>query len=409
MEKINNHTEQALSRLITAYKDKPEFNKFMAILVSDIQDIENALEAFYTIFDIDNSVGKQLDNIGIFIGQPRNAASDEEYRTFLKAKIAINIGSGTIDDILIAWSTIIPNGNIELVENFPAEIELHTDAILTPEQWDFIKKFDSILVGGVRLGNIVNYDETNAFAFAGELVKDAIDGFDAGPSDGIVGYTNPTMTSNNFSFYVELLKRTGLSNGDEYLYRSGGETRPEIFLRTTGNDFSFTYYDSNFVSTTVSSSITTTEKFVKIFVNATTSGTDLILDLWIDGLKVDTITTTTLPEYVFELAKSSANAHIGKWGDSASESGTNSAMSNLTFYSQSKSDNDIENILSTYNINDSDIVFNEPFDYSTKGSIYYGTEQYIEIQEAEYIDNPNTGGFGDINDANVGGKLATII
>lgn len=177
IKKITTHIEDAKSRIITQYKGDRGLERMISSSASQIQDLENSVQELYSRLNIDSMSGTQLDLIGTIIGQPRSGQEDIVYRVFLKAKIGVNVSSGTIEDILSVWQILLPNADIELIENFPAEVMITTDAILSDAEAEFIKDFDEILSAGVGFGGVVNYDPENAFAFADDIDDPNTGGF----------------------------------------------------------------------------------------------------------------------------------------------------------------------------------------------------------------------------------------
>lgn len=161
---ISNHLELMKNRVISQWKDDPTINAFVEALAEQKQEEETMFQTLYSRLLIDSMIGEQLDGIGDIVGEPRGSKSDIIYRRFLKAKIGKNMSSGTIEDVTAVWKILIPDYTVQLIENYPCEVELQTDAPLTDPEWEFIKSFDDILTAGVRLAGVVSFED-NAFAF----------------------------------------------------------------------------------------------------------------------------------------------------------------------------------------------------------------------------------------------------
>jgi len=130
-----------LSRLAHPYQGQPNLASFISALLAQYVDIESNLCAFLDNFDCDTAVGDQLDIIGRLVGLPRTVCNvfrappfgfintsgepccnddvlgwcegewvkdglqftdytfndDDEYRTFIKAKIISNAFDGSLD------------------------------------------------------------------------------------------------------------------------------------------------------------------------------------------------------------------------------------------------------------------------------------------------------------------------
>lgn len=112
--KIDNHVEQALSRLRQQFKDKPNIETWISILVAPMQRLEDALYQLLTERGIDDAVGAQLDRLGKIVGQPRDGRTDETYRRFIRARISVNTSNGTIEDVLTVTRLVLDDDDITL-------------------------------------------------------------------------------------------------------------------------------------------------------------------------------------------------------------------------------------------------------------------------------------------------------
>lgn len=124
IEKINNHREQALKRLLEQYKDKPNFIEMITIYTKQIQEIENMFFDLLEKRGIDEAEGAQLDGIGTILNQSRIGLSDDNYRGLLYSKIAEYNSEGTIEDILNIARLVIRADSYELQEYYPASFIL---------------------------------------------------------------------------------------------------------------------------------------------------------------------------------------------------------------------------------------------------------------------------------------------
>jgi hypothetical protein len=189
--KITDHVQQAYNRILHQYK-RPHLNaqeyaestqvpKLLEALYSEgTQGLEDA--AFSTInkLDIDNNEGAALDLIGEIVGQGRNNLADAEYRLYLKGKIALNSSNGTSDDIYQIWNAFSFATAADILEVFPAGIEIVTNTAPPADYLPIIRDYiDKALGVAISLVGIVAYDPTDAFQFAeGDTsITDPIHGF----------------------------------------------------------------------------------------------------------------------------------------------------------------------------------------------------------------------------------------
>ena len=188
-EQITTHIEDAKARLLFQYKGKTNIEALLDSLGGQqIQDLENILFDIGTRLNIDNSIGVQLNNIGIIVGQPRNGQDDATYRLFLKAKSGRNVSEGDIERVLSIWKIITGGTVVQVIENFPAEIELFSD-IPVPDALasDAFDLMQDVVGAGVRVISSVIGSDT-PFGFEGRV---GALGFDSIISNGNNTSTTP--------------------------------------------------------------------------------------------------------------------------------------------------------------------------------------------------------------------------
>lgn len=125
---ITDHVEQAKERL--AGRDKtPNTEAFIGILTGQIQDAEDAWWQLYAERGVNDAVGAQLDDIGVIVGQPRDGASDDDYRRFLSARIAANNSEGTLNDFIKVARSIINDASltVRLEPQYPAALVVYIE------------------------------------------------------------------------------------------------------------------------------------------------------------------------------------------------------------------------------------------------------------------------------------------
>lgn len=147
MQRIEDHADRAAARLLEQLRDKPRINSLVRLLAEQVQALEDALHQLYTDRTLETAVGAQLDVLGALVGQARQSYTDEEYRTHIRARIRLNLSSGTIPDLIAIFRTLVPApGTLELFEHFPAGLHLRIRGIA------FTPAFARMLVKFLRLG-----------------------------------------------------------------------------------------------------------------------------------------------------------------------------------------------------------------------------------------------------------------
>jgi len=159
IDQRGDHEALAVSRFLDQFKNAAKLKALAASYAAQIQDLEDA--AFEVILErvLDNAVGAQLTVIGKIVQQPRTTADDAEFKTAIRARIAINLSHGTPEDLIKVAGLILTGGErFEIREEPPAQIRITVlDPItITPELAQDL--LDSADAGGVRL--LLNYTST---------------------------------------------------------------------------------------------------------------------------------------------------------------------------------------------------------------------------------------------------------
>ena len=202
------HEAQAVSRLLTQFRDATTLQGYIKALMSEANPIEMALFDTLTKRGIDTAEGVQLDILGDIVGQSREIVdasaltffgyvgaptnvggygsarylsegestigtrdlTDEEYRLFIRARVAKNHSSGTINDTVNLVSFIVGSTNIIVTDGTePAtfsvgvlEDDITANAKIFISQSDLIPK-----PAGVQIDKLFTFPSTGAFAYAG--------------------------------------------------------------------------------------------------------------------------------------------------------------------------------------------------------------------------------------------------
>lgn len=165
--KIDDHVAQAVAREITPFKDKPRFEALLSSHVSQMQDIEDATHEVFLSRIIDNSTGASLDVIGSIVGQSRNGASDDSYRSFIRARSRVNLSDGKIEQLIqitkLLFGTQTP---IRVVEYYPATLEIEIRDAASSDANAFALLLKRARAAGVALQFIYSAsDDDESFLF----------------------------------------------------------------------------------------------------------------------------------------------------------------------------------------------------------------------------------------------------
>lgn len=117
------HESDGLSNLLDQYIDKPRMRSFLASLLENIDELEQASIDVYAGMSPYTAIGNQLDILGKIAGQNRGELTDDQYRLFILARILVNRSNGTIPE-LIEIIERLGIAKIEIREYFPSAYDV---------------------------------------------------------------------------------------------------------------------------------------------------------------------------------------------------------------------------------------------------------------------------------------------
>lgn len=124
---IPNHEALAWRRLLSQDWMKPRIVALASAFGVTVQEAEDALFDLLTGRLLDDATGDVLDKWGALVGEDRGALGDADYRRFIQARILVNTGDSTPDELIAIWSIITgPNEHVRYMDMFPAGYHLHT-------------------------------------------------------------------------------------------------------------------------------------------------------------------------------------------------------------------------------------------------------------------------------------------
>jgi len=177
IDKIYNHYEQAISRLLQQYKNKPNIASILKIYCQQIQELEtiffqliNSIQLINAInltteggdlllteddFEIVFTEGEQvtgdlMDRIGALIECSRNDLSDGDYFTKIINKIEVNIANGRVPQVINIFKRITNSDKVRIYFTYPASFVINSDEntwLLSNSEVKTI--FDIIVAAGV--------------------------------------------------------------------------------------------------------------------------------------------------------------------------------------------------------------------------------------------------------------------
>ncbi len=105
---------------------KPRFHALAAAVLSQVMDLFGLLSAVQSSIALDSAVGVSLDAVGALAGMPRPASntSDEDYRFYLRARIAASQWNGTNETLPDILSIAFPGRTARLVDHQDGTVTL---------------------------------------------------------------------------------------------------------------------------------------------------------------------------------------------------------------------------------------------------------------------------------------------
>ncbi len=180
------HVTEAIANLVEQFKSKLKLNFLLQSYIEEIQDLEVALFEVLEERGIATSIGAQLDGLGSIVGEERLGRSDDDYRTAIIARIGINVGSGTPEDIIGYLTLVAAGSDIELEEFFPASLTARVVDALTADEATVIGNLlKEIKAAGVGI-DLVYGISSDALLKKFDLTVSANQTFDQGKFSGVI-------------------------------------------------------------------------------------------------------------------------------------------------------------------------------------------------------------------------------
>jgi len=172
-EPVENNDRQATAAglLIDLFREKPLFLKLLSSYVDETQELENEIFELRNAFWVDTAIGAQLDGIGQIVGITRDGASDTIYRIRIKARILINLSSGTPNQILELVRALSPASAPDPTYTpwFPAAFAIGVTGLTLAEVAEISDAIIETTPLGVRSNFVYSLDtDANTFQFSSD-------------------------------------------------------------------------------------------------------------------------------------------------------------------------------------------------------------------------------------------------
>jgi hypothetical protein len=109
-------------RLPEQFKSSKVFSAIVNAMVSPFAQMQT--DAVYIVenFGIGSAVGNILDALGSLVGTLRQGRTDEDYRSAIISKLAVNNSTGTLPNIIDVTQTVTGADEVEIFQHYPAMI-----------------------------------------------------------------------------------------------------------------------------------------------------------------------------------------------------------------------------------------------------------------------------------------------
>ena len=151
IDKIEDHKERALKRLVEQDRSAENFRKIVETAAERYQGLEEVGYALLTERNIFDAVGSQLNGIGEIVGEPRLGRTDETYREAINVRITINQSGGEPERIIEFFRRIAGADQVLYQEVYPAKIELFVGGDVSLEQAQRVRDIVPAGVGTIYI------------------------------------------------------------------------------------------------------------------------------------------------------------------------------------------------------------------------------------------------------------------
>lgn len=125
-----------LRQVTSQYQSNPKFMAWMKHHIDTLDGPKEILKNFNFYYDIDEAIGTQLNALGEAVGRNRQLdfeplngynpiMTDEVYRLVIKAKIAMNMWDGLLENMYYIWDNIFEDINLEIEDKQDMTIDVY--------------------------------------------------------------------------------------------------------------------------------------------------------------------------------------------------------------------------------------------------------------------------------------------
>ena len=226
-DQIETHADDAADRLTSQYADAEKLRGLLSLWGERVQRIEDAARSLLTDRWLDVAVGRQLDELGEVVGEPRLGRTDETYREAINVRITINQSGGEPERIIEFFRRIAGANQVLYQEVYPAKFELFVGGDVSLEQAGRVREIVPAGVGTIYIseaGGELPFGTSELSIYdweldTGDVLEFAVN--DHGFTAGLTYKDDPTDVGG----FGELgIHAFGLDTGDVFEFVVNGET-----------------------------------------------------------------------------------------------------------------------------------------------------------------------------------------
>lgn len=151
LEKVTNHIEHGLGRLISQYKGKPRLEALLTSYLRQAQEIEDTIWDIIESRLVDSATGAQLQTLAKLVGQPIVSADDDVLRLYVRTRIRINRSHGRPNDVIDVALLLLSDTEFRYREVTPRNIIVDVLDPLTADAETVAALLRLAKAGGFRL------------------------------------------------------------------------------------------------------------------------------------------------------------------------------------------------------------------------------------------------------------------
>lgn len=170
---ITNHVQQAISKMLTPFRNRPLFAAWCKAPVTEVQGLEDVVHSFLALLDVDAADLPRLVLLGKIVGQTQRGTL-EQFRRFVKVRVLVNRSRGRAPDLIKVARLLL--GSDVFYSEGACNVTIEQDGAPLGDVTgaDTIEFLRLTKMGGVGI-HLVAQDETDGFLFGDDTVGGQVD------------------------------------------------------------------------------------------------------------------------------------------------------------------------------------------------------------------------------------------